>query len=240
MGLFNSDKKLRKEIIKAYNCFKPDVAESIFPGGPNQAEIILRSYCIILKKNIYKVKAKDLFQLLRIYVEIFVRTVATKEDPSTVQKNMLLKYMNIVNASNVRSITGYTMVNISNNAFEVHSESELFIVRTLMDSIMEMDASREENDQIAEDGYDEEDYGLSLDNPVFTNGPLGSKEYLSHLFTESGEPLSWERTMAIHTDKGSIDIYDGTLPSGECYATVYINMYSSSNSQKAPKGLKWI
>ena len=77
-----------------------------------------------------------------------------------------------------------------------------------------------------------------MSKPVYAEGVEGSRKYLASLRTLSGEKLSWERRGAIDAVgiNGMVDIYVGTLPSGEEYETLYVNMYGTKNSTVAPQG----
>ena len=82
------------------------------------------------------------------------------------------------------------------------------------------------------------EYGLVPEKPVYCCYVDGSRDYLNSLRTENGEKLEWNRRGSMHVDdiNGMVDIYDSTLPSGQAYKTVYVNMYSDSNSTTAPAG----
>lgn len=82
------------------------------------------------------------------------------------------------------------------------------------------------------------EYGLVPEKPVYCFYFAGSLDYLDSLRTENGEKLLWSRrgSKAVGGIKGMVDIYDSTLPSGQSYKTVYVNMYADSNSTTAPAG----
>lgn len=82
------------------------------------------------------------------------------------------------------------------------------------------------------------EYGLVPEKPVYCFYFAGSLDYLDSLRTENGEKLLWSRrgSKAVGGIKGMVDIYDSTLPSGQSYKTVYVNMYANSNSTTAPAG----
>jgi hypothetical protein len=94
------------------------------------------------------------------------------------------------------------------------------------------------NEQLKNSNIDDTDYGLIVEKPIYCSGISGSEKYLARLRTEMGHMLKWERkgSTSANNIEGMIDIYEGMLPSGRFYKTIYINMYSNSNSNKAPKG----
>lgn len=85
------------------------------------------------------------------------------------------------------------------------------------------------------------DFGLVVDNPIYTlatKSVRGEHEYLERLRTLNGEKITWNRVCSTSSEKvkGLIDMYDTYLPSGELYKTVFINMYGAKTSTKAPEG----
>ncbi len=85
---------------------------------------------------------------------------------------------------------------------------------------------------------DDPEYGLVPEKPVYCCYVDGSKDYLSNLRTVSGEKLEWNRRGSVNVEgiHGMVDIYDSTLPSGQPYKTIYINMYADSNQLAVPSG----
>ena len=85
--------------------------------------------------------------------------------------------------------------------------------------------------------YDPE-YGFVPHKPIYTSGVDGEKQYLHSLRTVAGSPVTWNRRGSMGADgvHGMIDIYDVYLPSGDLYRTLYINMYSATNSTHPPVG----
>lgn len=85
--------------------------------------------------------------------------------------------------------------------------------------------------------YDPE-YGFVPHKPIYTSGVDGEKQYLRSLRTVAGAPVTWNRrgSMGVDAVHGMIDIYDVYLPSGDLYRTLYINMYSPTNSTHPPVG----
>lgn len=85
--------------------------------------------------------------------------------------------------------------------------------------------------------YDPE-YGFVPQKPIYASGVDGEKQYLGSLRTVAGVPVTWNRRGSMGADgiHGMIDIYDVYLPSGDLYRTLYLNMYSPTNSKHPPAG----
>ncbi|MDR1139797.1 MAG: hypothetical protein LBK93_04205 [Rickettsiales bacterium] len=85
------------------------------------------------------------------------------------------------------------------------------------------------------------EFGLTVDNPVLAKGISDLYDYVSRLRTLNGHDVSYERSgsTAASNLPMPIDVYEITdNQTGEQLPTVYIYMYGSSTSTKAPKGYK--
>lgn len=74
-----------------------------------------------------------------------------------------------------------------------------------------------------------EDYGLSLENPVFVNGPFGQQSYLSRLRTDDGVGFLFQRLGS----SGLTDIYELISFDGRHHLQVFLNMYHPNRSRFA-------
>ena len=94
------------------------------------------------------------------------------------------------------------------------------------------------NESVATQNLTDPMYGLVRNKPIYTFLPEGSREYLSKLRTLDGESIEWKRRGSVFLEEinGPVDIYDGFLPSGKLYRTLYVNMYCAYNSTTIPAG----
>jgi hypothetical protein len=79
---------------------------------------------------------------------------------------------------------------------------------------------------------DDGTFGLSADNPIPVNGPLGQQTYLSKLRTPKGLGFFFHRLGSI----GRIDVYKLVSFDGASELTVYLDMYHPRRSRKAIEG----
>ena len=89
---------------------------------------------------------------------------------------------------------------------------------------------------------DQEDFGYSEKNPVFTSSSAAAERYLAALRTEKGEGLRWTRegTVAVKKLKqmSNVNVECYTLYLyGREYRTIYICPSGRKNTNEAPKGL---
>lgn len=108
----------------------------------------------------------------------------------------------------------------------------------LATQIIEGRKAVEANRDIADQHLYDSDYGFVPHKPIYTSGVDGEKQYLGSLRTVAGAPVTWNRrgSMGVDGVHGLIDIYDVYLPSGDLYRTLYLNMYSPTNSKHPPVG----
>lgn len=85
---------------------------------------------------------------------------------------------------------------------------------------------------------DDPEYGIVPEKPIYVKGVDGEERYLQALRTYEGIPITWNRRGSMMADgiHGMIDIYDTYLPNGESHKTLYLNMYSSTDSVQPPVG----
>ena len=108
----------------------------------------------------------------------------------------------------------------------------------LATQIVEGRKAVEANRDIVDQHLYDPDYGFVPHKPIYTSGVDGEKQYLGSLRTVAGAPITWNRrgSMGVDGVHGMIDIYDVYLPSGDLYRTLYLNMYSPTNSKHPPVG----
>lgn len=99
----------------------------------------------------------------------------------------------------------------------------------------------EANRAMQPNNEDDPEFGLVPEKPIYTLATdivEGQRAYLSKLRTSNGEIITWKRlgSTSVEGVHGMIDIYETFLPSGQPYATLYINMYGAKKSVAAPKG----
>lgn len=218
---------------------EPQTMKMAFPGGERQKGCVVRSLCKIF--NINSSDALVQKKLVRIYLDVLVRKVIIKCSEKDILSNLKVNHKDLIKTETIaNSVMTYIFMNMMNNDFEIKSEEDLQTVGFLVGSLAENEENREENEVHQTENLDDAEYGLVPEKPIYTNGVSGSNAYLERLTTTLGEKLSWERqgSMSVDGINGMIDIYDGYLPSGKRYKTLYVNMYGAANSATAPKGFK--
>lgn len=245
MGFFDFLKKKgpshEEKVELAYRCYKADMVGLVFPGGKNQASKIICSLAKIYNLNLEVCDAKMYYNILSTYSDVLIRRVVTQSADSQIVTSLQVKHVDIVKTPDMgRKALAYVTMNMNNNDFSLDSDEDISVINMLAQAYADNEKTVANNAQAETQNYDDPEYGLVPNKPVYTQGVGGSKQYLSGLKSSLGEELAWNRrgSTSVAGVNGMIDIYDSTLPSGRPYKTVYINMYGSSNSSKLPKGFR--
>ena len=83
------------------------------------------------------------------------------------------------------------------------------------------------------------DYGLVPTKPIFVEGFGRNREYLDHLYSPNGEKIQYTRICALEVEgiSGMVDCYSISLPGKPDYMHLFLSVYGTTTSTKAPRGL---
>lgn len=88
-------------------------------------------------------------------------------------------------------------------------------------------------------------FGRSPGNPIPVNGPKGEVTYLSRLLTNSGGKIFFHRMGSISQEKidgtsgtNNLDVYELLSDDGNFWDILYLDMYHTRKTRKAPSGYK--
>ena len=228
-----------EKVSLALQSFRGDAVGMLFPDGEEQASKIVKSLALVLKIDLSTLDVDGYHQLLKMFTTVLFSKVLAKNTDEVAVGYLMEKFSSVLESKKeaVRVFLCCDM-NLRNTSFEITSKDDL----TALDMFAIMRFPQHEYAEANKDAHnfnlDDEEYGLVASKPVYTVGIPGSRAYLSHLRTTSGEPITWERlgSTAVGGVAGMIDVYNTFLPDGSPYKTVYINMYGTSISTTAPKG----
>ncbi len=244
MGLFNFFKKSlpthQDKVNAAYRCFKPELVEMIFPGEQKQAGDIIVSIGNICNLNLNLCDPKKYLNILSLYADVLSNLLISQCSNDKIIEGLLKsKYSELVNKKEIAiRILAFVQLNMCNNEFVIKTEEDLSTIDFLSDIHVNNEQIAKKNNELESNNLDDPEYGLVKSKPIYAQGVKGSYIYLESLKTELGEELTWKRvgTTSCEGINGIIDIYEGFLPSGELYKTLYVNMYASENSTTVPRG----
>ncbi len=236
-NIFGKKSNFEGNLKKAYYCFKPEMVDTIFLGGIDQARKIVLSISKILNEDAKSYDALKCYEILKLFVTVLTRKVITQSDDAKIKASLLVKGNGIITNKNVENIFAFIVLSINNPEFELLSEADFDVLNTISGYQSYADNAVLQNENITYNSTDEQ-YGIVLEKPIYVNGIRGSEKYLSSLRTVLNEKLTWSRIGSFSTEavNGVIDSYEMYLPSGKLYKTIYICMYAKQNSTVAPKG----
>lgn len=243
MGLFDSFKKKppthEEKVALAYRCYKPDKVEMIFPGKKEQADKIIISLAKICNISLNACDAQRYYRILTIYSDVLIRKVLTHSSDEHIVTSLLMKHSEEIKDRTIAlQAVAFVTLNMANNSFAIYSEDDKDFLLAETESVEYFMDARQQNKTAEQENLNDANYGLTGSKPIYTNGVEGSRDYLSKLRTSLGESVTWERTASYDIEgvNGIVDVYDIFLPTGKRYETIFINMYGTTNSTKAPKG----
>ncbi len=239
--LFMGGPTHEEKVAAAYKGYRPELVNSIFPGGKKQASNIITSLAKVYGKNLNSLDTKQYYEILQTYSDIIIRKVITQSTDSHIITSLQVNHGNLVpNKEIARKALAYATINMSNHDFVLDSEESMSTLELMVDAFEEMESMASANAAVENKYADDPEYGLVPSKPIYTQGVNGSNRYLAGLCSITGEQLSWNRkgSMSVVGVNGIIDVYESTLPSGKEYQVLYLNMYGSSNSTIIPKGFK--
>ena len=245
MGLFASFKKKEpshsEKLNLAYRCYRPEMVGMIFPGGKEQANRVIISLGKIYNLDLETSDAKRYYEVLTTYSDIVIRLVITHSSNETIIASLQVNHKDLVKSKEIaRKTLAYVMINMKNNSFALDSEEDMEALSFMAEAFSSMEETTKQNNVAETENLEDTEYGLVETKPIYTHDVGGSNKYLQSLKTINGETLTWNRlgSISVRGIKGIVDVYESTLPSGDPYKTLYLNMYGSVNSEKIPKGFK--
>lgn len=243
MGLFDIFKKTppthEEKVDLAYRCYKQEMVSAIFPSGKQQVSNIICSLAKIYKLNLALCDARKYHEILTTYSDVLIRRIITQSSEKHILQSLQVKHAELVkNKEIAQQVLGFVILNMNNNAFALNTDEDFSVLDMAIASFSRIEQIASENLEAENANLDDPEYGLVVSKPIYTEGVGGSHKYLESLRTTLGEKLTWTRLGSTSSPEvnGMIDIYQGALPSGKIYKTLYVNMYGSKNSTKIPKG----
>lgn len=243
MGLFDAFKKKnfthREKIEIAYKSYKSEFVTMLFPKGISQVDKIITSMAKIYNVSLENCSVEQYVEILKTYSDTLVRIVITKSSDDSIMNSLMTNHSNFVKYKNIaRQALVFCNLNMNDNDFALDSAESFSLMDSLVSYMADAEKTAEDNEAV-EELVDDADYGLVPEKPIYVEGIAGEQKYLHGLKTMDGQSLTWDRMGSTSADgiKGMIDIYVGSLETGETYITLYLNMYSKTNSDRLPKGV---
>ncbi len=228
-----------EKVDLAYQSYKPEVVQAIFPGGRVQAGKIVTSLSKIYGVDLDTSDAKKYDDILATYSNVWLRKVVTQSPDDLVIASLQANYGDLIPSKEVaQKAWAFVTLNMNNPDFSLESAENMAALKHMVDMYSHMEKIASQNVDAEKENLDDPEYGLVANKPIYTRGVEGSYAYLEELKTSSREKLTWQRLYSTAAEgiNGMIDVYESTLPSGEAYKTLYVNMYGSANSKKVPEG----
>ncbi len=252
MGLFNFMKKKKDKTLKELTDeqilqvvyekgFKSPANAMLFPNGTRELVKIVTSLAKITNVTLDSSDPIKYLHLAQMYVEICSYQVISKSTNNYMMRALQEKHPDIVkDRTTARRVLVFSLLHMEDREFSLDNADDLSKFCGRESLFVEVDRIAVENDKIANQHITDFDYGLTKENPVYTDGAAGSDRYLSYLLSADGENLVWERICVHQVEgiNGLVDEYQSKLPSGEVYKSVFCNLYANATSVVIPNGFR--
>ena len=236
LGLFSSLQH-EENITILYASCPPAMVKHVFRGGREQVSTVIKTLAEICHVKLRASDWKTYEELYSVFITVFSSSIVTQHSYEDVAAMLQAEHSAFIGDEETAfKAIAYIEINWKLPEFDLSSSYN----RELLDARVSQ-MKRPKANLAAQDKYlNDPEYGLVKEKPVYTCNVRGSDEYLAGLLSEKGQKLQWKRRGSVYVEElgDQIDIYDSWLPSGEAYKTVYVDMYGTKNSTKAPKGFK--
>lgn len=243
MGLFDIFKKKppthEEKVALAYRCYKPDLADIIFPGRTKQVSNVIVSLANIYRINLEPLTAKEYYDILTAFSDVFIRKIITNSSDEHIVMRLQVNHGDYIkNAETAERILAYCKLNINDSSFVLDSADKMMLLDSCSGSMTEdenLSLQNLENQEHTED----EMYGLCMEKPIYANGHDDAEAFLNQLKSSLGEDIIWEQceTLDVEGIGGKVIVYSSSLPSGKSYKTVYVNEHGINADKRTPQGL---
>ena len=233
----SSKSKLNAKVEKIFEGMNKEYREKVFYGSIISADIILTS----MTRNVFgTVNDANIDLCFQIYLQTWIRSHGGLDPifstPTYIQQALCERFSG-VDATLVSKCVTHALCEIYEREPEL--KKRVKAIETLQNSVR---ANAQKNKSIENLYIDDPEFGLVPGKPIFLNGFGRDKEYLSHLYSDADEKLSYERVSSSEVQgiAGPVDLYRLFLPDGKEYMRIFICNYGSSFKKVAPKGVRYI
>ena len=211
----------------------------LFPNGTKQLDKIVCSLAKILDLNLDTCDPVQYLHLTRMYSEVVTLRVVTKSTNNYIMGDLQKRHPDLVKDRNTaRKIMVFSTLHMEDFEFSLANPDHASKMNALEYMFIEIEKVANQNDSVTKRYIHDSDYGLVKEKPVYSDGSAGIDKYLASLLTIDGEDLVWSRVNVHKVDSvnGLVDEYEGRLPSGEVYRSVFCCLYANNNSDVIPNG----
>lgn len=242
MGLFDIFKKKppthEEKVALAHRCYKPEMVDMVYPGGTQQVSNIIVSLAKIYGVVLTPLTAKEYYDILTAFSDVFIRRTITQSTDEHIVMSLQVKHGDYIkDKTTAEKVLAYCKLSMSDSSFILDSEEKMKLLESCSGGMTEDETLSVQNLENQENTEDE-NYGLCMEKPIYANGHDDAEAFLNSLKSALGEDLIWEQRETLDVDgiAGKVIVYNGSLPSGKSYKTLYINEHGINADKKVPKG----
>lgn len=133
MALFDFIKRKpsthEEKINAAYQRFNESMIGAIFPKGKVQASTVICSLAVICGMDLNALDEKDYFNILKIYVDVFIRKQLTQNDNRDIIERIYVLHERFIKSKVMaRNVVVYTIMNMMDHDFVLSGEQDIALL----------------------------------------------------------------------------------------------------------------
>ena len=232
----SSSPKINPDIHRVFNGTQADMREKIFYGDVLSAQSLL----LDLSDTALTIPQEHRIDLVyQVYLQVWIRSRGGMNPlfstPSYIKDALVHRF------SGVPKEVIIPCVEKSLKVIYQH-EPELGQKATAMEAYKRhLEDNTKNNIAIQDTFLSDPEYGLVISKPVFVAGFGMDKEYLSHLVSDTGDTLTFNRLGSSEVEgiSGPVDIYQAFSSNKKLYKELFVCVYGTRNTQDVPKGFMY-
>lgn len=130
MGILNFFRKKKlthsEKVLMAYNCYKADTVDMLFPEKIHQADIIIKSLAKIYGLQLDLLSEKDYYNILTTYTDVLIHKVVTNSDDNIIVSSLEVAHSDLIKSPKIaHKVLTYTTLNMQNHSFSIENEHDM-------------------------------------------------------------------------------------------------------------------
>lgn len=235
-GAPNSSPEINPDILRVFNGTQADMREKIFYGDILSAQDLLLG----LSDMALAVPQEHRIDLVyQVYLQVWIRSRGGMNPlfstPSYIKDALIHRF------SGIPKEVIIPCVEKSLKVIYQH-EPDLSQKAATMETYKKyLEDNTKSNIAVQDIFLSDPEYGLVISKPVFVAGFGMDKEYLSHLVSDTGDILTFNRLGSSEVEgiSGSVDIYQVFSSDKKLYKELFVCVYGTRNTQDVPKGFMY-
>lgn len=222
-------------VHRVLSTMNQDVLPTVFYGSEANAEAIAAELVPVLVPSASPNDDNAVREALQFYVDVWIRKqggFSPEFSTTSYIKSALADKYSYCGAEVVSAAVDRCVAFVYQHDPRIQQRDEF---QEFQQNLVQSNASQNVTAETAH--LDDADYGLVPEKPVFVAGFPGTHAYLDALCLSDGTRPTFNRTGSMNVPgiEGPVDVYE-VMAGGRVVGRIFICLYGSANSTRAPRG----